>query len=388
MANAHRKTTCWIAALLLAWALAMGAVAETAVSEIIYLYLPACESCARAVAALDALPETVTVARGGEEIESPVTVTRVDISADPARADALFDAYGVPEDDRIAPCVFFGSEYLSGADAIESQLAEKVAAGAALVADGADAPQAEDGAAQPESAEAAGAPEAMTLAGTIGAGLVAGLNTCALSMLLLFLSVLLEAGKRAKLLAACFLAAKFVCYLLIGFVLLDVLQRFNPQWMQPLARYVLTVMGTLLIALNLWDAWQARGERYGRVRNQLPRGMRARLHRAIRALTSRRVLAPAAALLGVVVALGEFLCAGQIYLMRLLAAVQSGAGAQAVNLAAYCAAFVAPSAAICALVLGGRSQARVSAFLAEHMAAVKLATALVMALLIAAAWWM
>ena len=70
MANAHRKTTCWIAALLLAWALAMGAVAETAVSEIIYLYLPACESCARAVAALDSR----ALRRGGEEIESPVTV--------------------------------------------------------------------------------------------------------------------------------------------------------------------------------------------------------------------------------------------------------------------------------------------------------------------------
>ena len=202
MANAHRKTTCWIAALLLAWALAMGAVAETAVSEIIYLYLPACESCARAVAALDALPETVTVARGGEEIESPVTVTRVDISADPARADALFDAYGVPEDDRIAPCVFFGSEYLSGADAIESQLARRSPRARHLSRTARTRRRQRTARRSRESAEAAGAPEAMTLAGTIGAGLVAGLNTCALSMLLLFLSVLLEAGgKRAKLLA-------------------------------------------------------------------------------------------------------------------------------------------------------------------------------------------
>ena len=144
----------------------------------------------------------------------------------------------------------------------------------------------------------------------------------------------------------------------------------------------------MLIALNLWDAWQAHGERYGGSATSCRAACAPGCNRAIRALTSRPRAAPAAALLGVVVALGEFLCAGQIYLMRLLAAVQSGAGAQAVNLAAYCAAFVAPSAAICALVLGGRSQARVSAFLAEHMAAVKLATALVMALLIAAAWWM
>lgn len=227
---------------------------------------------------------------------------------------------------------------------------------------------------------------ALSLAGTIGAGLVAGLNTCALSMLLLFLSVILENKRHSGLLAAAFLCSKFVCYLLIGFVLLGMLQQFNPHWLQPLAKGLLTGLGAVLIALNLWDAWQAHRENYGKIRNQLPYGLRGQLHRTIRAMTQKRVLVPATVALGFLVALGEFLCAGQLYLMRLLSGLHAGTAMQALNLAVYCAAFIAPSALLCALVLRGGSQVRMSAFLAEHMAAAKLLTAAAMLLLILSAW--
>ena len=61
--------------------------------------------------------------------------------------------------------------------------------------------------------------------------------------------------------------------------------------------------------------------------------------------------------------------------------------AKALQLIAYCAAFIAPSAVLCALVLGGKNQLRVSEFLAEHMAAVKLLTAAVMLAMIVLAWF-
>ena len=50
------------------------------------------------------------------------------------------------------------------------------------------------------------------------------------------------------------------------------------------------------------------------------------------------------------------------------------------------AIYVAIAVALCALVLGGRSHLRVSAFLAEHMAAAKLITAAAMFVLILIAW--
>lgn len=347
-------------------------------STVLYLYVPACESCARAVQALDALPENVQVRRGDMTFESKVTVEKIDVSARSDVAMQLFEQYEVPDEQRITPSVFFGEHYLSGADAIEKNLAQMVELGWA-VGGGALT--------EVEGAEAPARSEALSLAGTLGAGLVAGLNTCALSMLLLFLSLILEARRPAGLLAACYLGAKFACYLLIGFVLTGLLQRYNPHWLQPLAKGLLTAAGAALIALNLWDAVQARRERYGKVRNQLPSRLRGRLHRTIRTLTKSRVLIPACILLGFLVGMGEFLCAGQIYLMRLLSAVQAGERNMALQLIAYCAAFIAPSAVLCALVLGGKNQLRVSEFLAEHMAAVKLLTAAVMLAMIVLAWF-
>ena len=64
-------------------------------------------------------------------------------------------------------------------------------------------------------------------------------------------------------------------------MLTGLLQRYNPHWLQPLAKGLLTAAGAALIALNLWDAVQARREHYGKVRNQLPSRLRGRLHRTI-----------------------------------------------------------------------------------------------------------
>lgn len=346
-------------------------------SVIVYLYTPACESCARAAHVLDQLPASVNVRRGSYTFESPVTVEKIDASAHMPQADALFAAYEVPDEKRVTPIVFFSDHFLSGADAIEKSLLSMVdlgwAVGGVKVND--------------LTAIQMQVPQAMAWTVTIGAGLAAGFNTCALSMLLLLLSLLLEMKEHRVSCVICFLAAKFCCYLLIGFALLNVLQQFNPTWIKPLARTLLTVIGCILIGMNLWDAWQAHRMEFGKIRNQLPGALRKRLHSIIRTLTRGRVLFPSMIALGVLVALGEFLCAGQLYLMRLLNALESGDAAP-LHLVAYCAAFIAPSAALCALVLGGRSQARASAFFAQHMTATKLITAAAMLMLIITAWLM
>lgn len=345
-------------------------------SHIIYLYVPACESCARAVEILESLPESVTISYPGGQGESMVRVERVDVSQSPETARQLFSNYDVPDDFRITPCVFFADHYLSGIDAIEKDLLNMVSQGLAVG-------KTETSSSEPtEQAQSAALPAVRAL----GAGLIAGLNTCALSMLLLFLSLILEARKNAGLYAGCFLAAKFVCYLLIGFLLLELMQRFNPYWLQPLAKWLLTVMGAVLIALNLWDAWQAKRANFGKIKNQLPSSLRGGLHKVIRAVTRTGVLIPASIALGFLVALGEFLCAGQLFLMQLLAGVNSGASGQARNLILYSLSFIAPSAVLCALVLTGKSHRRVSSFLANHMAKAKLITAAAMLILILSAW--
>ena len=344
---------------------------ETLDSEILFLYTPACESCADAEAALAALPERVTLRRGDMTLESPVRVERVDISADPGFAQALFDAYEVPEAERVTPIAFFANRYLSGAAAITARLGQEVALG-----------WASGGVPRPEVKSAA---SAGSLAQAIGAGLVAGLNTCALSMLLLFVSLVLESGRRAVGPVIGYLLAKLACYLLIGFALTGLFQRFDPHWLRPLARWLMTVLGAVLIALTLSDALHAARGDLGGVRNQLPGGMRGALRRIIRRLTGSKALVPASAALGFIVAGGEFMCAGQLYLMQLMAAARYDGG-RALSLVAYCLAFVAPSAAVCAAGLAGGSHLRAASFFAEHMALIKLLTALTMLILIITAW--
>ena len=222
------------------------------------------------------------------------------------------------------------------------------------------------------------------MAAALGAGLAAGLNGCALSMLLMFLSVLVSARTHAIPCAAVFLLAKLAVYLLIGFALLSLMQRANPAWLTPLAKWLLTGVGAALAGLNLYDAAKARKGQLGAMKNQLPQGLRGKLHRAIAGLTGKRVLVPASAALGAVVAAGEFLCSGQLYLATLLS--QAGSPGGAFSVTAYCAAFLIPSAVLAAAVVGGGSAQGVSAFMARHIVGAKVAAAVAMAALIALAW--
>lgn len=345
-------------------------------SVIVYLYTPACESCERVSIVLESLPTSVSVKRGDIAFDSPVTVERIDASANAALADALFEAYAVSDEKRVTPAVFFGEHALTGADAIERSLTDMVALGWAA-----------GGVKAVDPGEAAKS-DVLSVFASIGSGLIAGLNTCVLSMLLLFLSVVFELREHSTGCTVCFLAAKFVCYLLIGFVLLSILQRFNPHWLRPTARILLTVIGGVLMLGNLWDALQIRREQYGKIRNQLPLGLRRRLHRAIKAFSDRRLLYPSAILLGFIVGAGEFLCAGQLYLMRLLSAVQAGTSGAVTILPVYCLSFIAPSVLLTVLVLRGGSQMRLSGFFAEHMETLKLLTAAAMLALILISWLM
>lgn len=102
---------------------------ETTDSVIVLLTVPMCESCLRAAKTLKQLPETVILKRGNHEIESVVIPQIIDITEHPALAAALFDAYSVPEEKRIAPSVFYADTCLNGADEIEKRLIAEVALG-------------------------------------------------------------------------------------------------------------------------------------------------------------------------------------------------------------------------------------------------------------------
>ena len=101
-------------------------------SQVVYLYTPACESCARAEAELEALPRTVAVKRGDLSFDSEVRVTRYDVTKHTDIADALFNTFGVPDDRRVTPAVFLPDRALTGIEEIEKSLSAWVSLGWAV----------------------------------------------------------------------------------------------------------------------------------------------------------------------------------------------------------------------------------------------------------------
>lgn len=344
-------------------------------SLIYYLYVTACESCATAKAALDALPETVEVTRGAYTFDSPVRVVSVDIGGDLGLAQSLFDRYDVPQNKRTAPIVFLRDTYLSGAETIARSLTFRLGRGDAvgtMVAQAADADI-----------------SSLSILGAVGAGLVGGLNPCALGMLLFFLTVLVSMDRKVGVFAGIYLGTKLLTYLLIGTLFYSVFRLWNPHWLPLALKVVVTVVGLALIALNVWDALAVRRQDLGQVKNQLPQGARRYLHDTMRGvLSSDRALWVSTALVAALVAAVEFLCAGQVYLATLLAGIESGAQPTRMYamLVSYCLAFLVPSAALAFLASRGKALPRLSAWVNDRMQLTKWLTAALFVIVLVIIW--
>lgn len=350
--------------------------ADDLTSRVHYLYVTACESCARAKAALDALPDSVQVTRGAYEFASPVEVIAIDIGSDLGTAQALFDRFNVPDNKRTAPIVFLRDSYLSGADAIERGLLLRLQRGEAVGAAGAVSRQADL--------------SALSWAGTLAAGLIGGLNPCALSMLLFFVTVLVSSGRGVVRYAVLYLISKLAVYLLIGLAFYSLFTALDLAWLPLLLKLLLTAVCAVLIVLNVSDALAARRPAGGTIRNQLPRGARRFLHQRIQSMLSRGgwQLHVSVVLLGALVASVEFLCSGQVYLATLLTAIDQGVrpAAMGMMLVLYCLAFLLPSALLTALAARGTTVNALSRLLADRMPLVKWATAMLFAAVMLVMW--
>lgn len=345
-------------------------------SQVTYLYLPACQSCAKVSSLLDSLGDEVRVESKEGIQTSRLIIEKADISQDPALAESLFARYQVPENQQIVPAVYFGTRYLVGAEQILSLLPQALVRGEALTASP-----------EPSSSHEAQAP-ALNLSASIGAGLIAGLNPCALSMLILLLGSIMHLGRRSAKLAAVYLLTKLITYFLIGWVLLKILQAWNPVWLTTAIKLLLTGLAGALILLNILDAWRSYKGEYGKLKNQLPSSLRQKLQSLIRRIAASPFLVWGMVVLGIAVSIGEFLCAGQLYLANLLFSINAGTrnAQQLIMLFAYCLAFILPSTLLTLIILQLRHTLAVSDFIRRHMPLIKLLTALIMALAVIYAW--
>jgi len=225
------------------------------------------------------------------------------------------------------------------------------------------------------------------------AGLIDGINPCAFTVIVFFISYLALQGYKKKelvLVGLAFILAVFVTYLLLGLGIFNFLYYLEGFWV--VAKFINIGIGIFSIILGgaaLYDYFRFRrtGSSEGLVL-QLPAGIKNRIHYVI-GLHYRKPkgadgtklmqrLVASAFVCGFLVSILEAVCTGQTYLPTISFILKTTSlKVQAfVYLMLYNLMFVAPLGVIFMLALLGVTSEDFSAFLKRHLLTVKLLTAL------------
>ncbi len=225
----------------------------------------------------------------------------------------------------------------------------------------------------------------------IGSGLVDGINPCAFTVIVFFISYLSLQGYRKRELVAIgisFILAVFATYTLIGLGVFNFLYRLQAFWFFAKAFNLgVGILSILLGALAFYDFLK-----YRRTRNseglilQLPGSIKKRIHSIVglhyrrpaeersgevRVSLSRLILS--ALITGFLVSLLEAVCTGQLYLPTIAFVLKTTPlKFQAFwYLVIYNIMFILPLAIIFILALLGFTSGQFSAFLKRHLSFVK-----------------
>ena len=226
-----------------------------------------------------------------------------------------------------------------------------------------------------------------------GSGLVDGINPCAFTVIVFFISYLALQGYRKRELVAIgvsFITAVFLAYTLIGLGVFNFLYRLQVFWVFAKAFNLgVGMLSILLGALAFYDFLKYRktGSAEGLIL-QLPESIKKRIHSlvglhyrrgpeertaAVRVSLLRLILS--ALITGFLVSLLEAVCTGQLYLPTIAFVLKTTPlKLQAFwYLVIYNIMFILPLAIIFIMALLGFTSQQFSAFLKRHLSLVKIA---------------
>lgn len=220
------------------------------------------------------------------------------------------------------------------------------------------------------------------------AGLVDGLNPCALAILVFFIAYLAAGGYKGRqilFVGGAFTLGVFLTYLAVGLGLYQVLDRLGDalpvagRWL-----YGLTALLCLVLAaLSFADFLKARQGQVEEMVLRLPDRLKQRARAVVRRGQRMSAYILGALVTGLLISLLELACTGQLYLPTIVFVVSVPAlRARAVAyLLLYNLAFILPLGVVFAMTYFGTTSLQLGILLQKHAAAVKLGTALVFLLL-------
>jgi len=340
-------------------------------NEVIYFYEPRCLSCfeVEESGVLDQLED------------EGIPVRRVHVDENDFESVYLFTAflssYGSNDD---YPIVFAGDDYY---------------AGASTIIEGVENGSIQESALNPlrtvsEPASLEGWSGFLTV---IVAGLLDGVNPCAIAMLLMFISILsfMKSKKMLLIVSFAYIFGVLITYFLVGFGLLQFLAtptvtRFMAELGQ-LLYIIFAVMAFLLFLITFYDFLVTKNEDYDKVKNQLPSKIKRFNKNLMEKFTSvlkdenpsfkktvNTFFIPF--VIGVIVGFTEAACTGQIYFFILVGLHTVNPALGFVYLVIFNLLFILPLVVIAIIAVRSKNIMAVSNFFRENLSTIKLLTAL------------
>ena len=313
--------------------------------------------------------------------------------------ETLSNRLGLPMEKRlIAPSIFIGSHSLPPDEITESKVEElilKYAEKGASISASESKPTLTTPTPTPEETKKAEESiiERFKSFGALAillAGLIEGLNPCALATLIFFISYLTMIGQKRKeifMVGMGFSGSSFVTHLFLGFGILSFLQHFSFFPLFSRLVYLITfVFSFFLGVFSLYDYIQLKRGRPSKMKLQVPNFLKKRIHHIIRVKggeleenkqgQSGRFLL-AAVLIGFIVTLLQSTCTSQVYLPTLLFVtnIPSLKESAFLYLILYNLIYILPLLVIFGIVYWGVTSEQLAYFLQKRASTIKLLTA-------------
>lgn len=223
------------------------------------------------------------------------------------------------------------------------------------------------------------------------AGLVEGVNPCALATLIFFISYLTMVGRTRKeifMAGLGFTGAGFVTHLFLGFGILEFVQRFSFFPLFSRILYWVTFSLSILLGIfSLYDYIQVKKGRPSKMTLQVPNSLKNRIHRIIRTREEEWEVSKgsqmtrflfAAMGIGFIVTLLQSTCTSQVYLPTILFVthIPSLRSSALLYIFLYNLVYILPLVAIFTIVYWGTTSEQLSFILQRRTSTIKLWTAL------------
>jgi cytochrome c biogenesis protein CcdA len=335
-----------------------------------YFFDPTCLECARVSAELEDL-----------QAEYPnLVVRKFNIHEEAALNEAMCEKYNVPDMHRLlTPMIFIGASYLTPFEITVDRLRALIGS-----PETAQFPPPWKGLETVEAATTARIVERFKRFGVLavaGAGLLDGVNPCAFTTIIFFVSYLALVGRKGHeilLVGAAFTLAVFLTYLAMGLGLSEVVRQIGSFVLIGRIIYGVTAIVCLVLAvMSLWDYVKIRQGRLTEISLQLPSVLKQRIHQTIRTRSRMQGYVGAAFVAGVLVSVFELACTGQVYLPTIV--FVSGLAELRLTAMAYLVLynlmFVVPLIAVFTVTYLGTSHQQLTTRFQAHAGTVKLFTA-------------